>query len=80
MLRGGRRFCTSSEEWKGLRERGREDIPGQGKGKSRALLEATAVFPMSYNGGSYSLTDFGGHGCDGVVGSEEGRNFGCILN
>jgi len=50
------------------------------KGKSRALLEATAVFPVSYNGGSYSLTDFGGHGCDGVVGSEEGRNFGCILN
>ena len=50
------------------------------KGKSRALLETTAVLPMSYNAGSYSLAEFGGRGCDGAVGNEEGGSFEYILN
>ena len=38
------------------------------------------MFPMRYNVGSHPLMGFGGHGCDEVVGSEEGRNFGYVLN
>lgn len=43
-------------------------------------MEAIAVFPMRQNVGSHPLMDFSGHGCDEVVGTEEGRNFGYVLN
>ena len=53
---------------------------GEIRAKAEISWRLLQLFPMSYDGGSYSLTDFGGRGCDGVVGSDKGRNFGCLLN
>ena len=58
-------YCIENRLWKN-------------KGKSRGLLETTAV--ISHELWWWFTSSDSGHGCDGAVGSEDGRNFEYILN